>query len=128
MYENQIKTLKKISKNWKNQDSQKKYPLRILQDLIENGITERIRIDSIKLILDLKLKSQEIYKILENCLLSDDNPNVRGLTAKILLLIYPKECKNIIKWALRHETSPSVLKIIQDLSYAVNGHKLDFLD
>jgi hypothetical protein len=127
MFEKQLDTLKEFSKNMKNQNLENKYNLQILKDLIENGLSELIRLDSLKLIIQSKLKSQEIFNILENCLLSDESPKVRALAAKIIILDYPKECKEIIKWAEKHETSPSVLKTIQDLSYSVNGHKLDFL-
>ncbi|TFF98163.1 MAG: HEAT repeat domain-containing protein [Promethearchaeota archaeon] len=119
--------LKEISQNIDNPKYNKENALEVLKHLINTSNNEKIRIDAIKLLIGLKLKNHIIFKILEKCLLSDESYSVRGLCAKYLLLMYPNKCRDSIKWTLRHDTSPIVLKIIKDLSFGMDGHKLEML-
>jgi len=127
MYEKQVKILDKISENLKEKEYDKKNTLKMLKSLIEESDYEKIRIVSLELLRKLKIKSPSIFNILENCLLSDESPHVRALSAKYLLLDYQNLCVKSIKWAIKHDTSPSVLKTIKDFSVGLDGHKLEFL-
>lgn len=127
MKKTHIRALKQISDNLRCSKPNKKSALEILKYLIEKADSERIRADSIKLLAKLTPKTPTIFRIYEKCLLSDESPNVRALAAKFLLLDYPKKCKKSIKWAIKNETSPIVLKTINDLSFGMDGHKLELL-
>jgi hypothetical protein len=127
MNESHLRTLKQISDNLNSSRPNKKNALKILKYLIEKSDSETIRANSIKLLMDIDLKTPIIFGILEKCLLSDESQNVRALAAKILLFDYPKKCKESIRWAIKHDTSPFVLKTINDLSFGMDGHKLELL-
>ncbi len=127
MFEKQLEILNKISDNLNRKEYDKKNTLKMLKYLIEGSSYEKIRIISIELLRKLNIKKDLIFNILENCLLSDESPRVRALSAKYLLLDYQNKCEKIIKWALKHEKSPTVLKTIKDYSYGLDGHKLEFL-
>jgi hypothetical protein len=127
MYEKQVKILEKITENLRKKEYDKENTLKMLKFLIEESNNEKIRTFSIELMRKLNIKNYSIFKILENCLLSDESPNVRALSAKYLLLDYQNKCKDSIKWAIKHDTSPSVLKAIKDFSFGLDGHKLEFL-
>jgi hypothetical protein len=128
MYKKQEKILKKISENLKKDDYNNVNTLKILKYLIEESSHEKIRISSIELIGHLNIKTYAVFEILEKCLLSDENPQVRAASAKLLILGFPKTCKNCIQWALKHETSPYVINIIENFSFGMDGHKLEFLN
>jgi len=125
---NNTTQLNKIFKKLKSKSFDRKNALRSLFDLIEKSNQEMIRINALNIILELGLKNESIFMILEKCLLSDESHKVREIAARLLIMDYPNKCENVIKWALKNDRSPSVLKTIEDLSCGVNGHKLEFLD
>lgn len=128
MFKQQEAILLEIKENLKKKQHDKKNILKTLRFLIEESDYKEIREDALKLMNNLTKRHSYLFKILEKCLLSDESPSIRALSARTLMLDYPKACKKSIKWALLHETSPIVLKTIQDLSFGVDGHKLEFLE
>ena len=46
--------------------------------------------------------ANEAYKILENCLLSDEDFKIRKAAADVLMKIFPNKSKNVLKWSLNH--------------------------
>jgi hypothetical protein len=127
MNESHHETLTQLSKDLKLHKVNKKTAFEVLKHLIEKSNIEHIRRDSIHLLMELHLKTPSVFEILEKCLLSDESPNVRAICAKWLLFDYPKKCRESIRWAIEHETSPYVLKTIKDLSFGMDGHKLELL-
>ena len=61
------------------------------------------------------IKNEENFKILENYLISDENPLMRSVTAKIMLSQFPKICINPLKWVIQNDKSIYVLKTLLDL-------------
>jgi len=127
MYEKQLEILNEITENLRKKKYDKKNTLKMLKYLIEESNYEKIRMVSIELMRKLNTKSYSIFNILESCLLSDESPRVRALSAKYLLLDYQNRCEKSIKWVIKHDTSPYVLKTIKDFSFGLDGHKLEFL-
>lgn len=77
--------------------------------LVEQSDDQRIRVNSIEALkrffLNDKNKKETIFKILENCVVSDDNISVQCTAAKIIIQQFPKKCKKPILWVIQHEKS-----------------------
>jgi hypothetical protein len=126
--ENFDRSLERLYRRLKSHEFSKINALNSLYDLIEKCSKESLRIDGLNLISKLRIKNEMVFSLLEKCLVSDESPKVRKLAARRLLLDYPDKCKKVILWAVENDSSPSVLKTIEDLSCGVDGHKLEFLD
>lgn len=126
MLNKQEEILQNIIKNLTDNTLVKDNVIEILLSLIENSDYEDIRKHSLEILMRLKRKNLIIYNLIEKCLISDESPAVRATAAKFLILEFPKICKKSVQWALKRETSPFVIKTIQNLSYGVDGHKLEF--
>ncbi len=72
--------------------------------------------DTIIKVLDifdrLEVRSKQLFKILENLLISDDNPLIRSAAARIILKYFLKEVLSPIEWTIQHEQSSAVLKTL----------------
>ena len=67
------------------------------------------------IIAQINFKIDRVFKLLETCLISDDNEFVRATAAKTIALIFPKKAAEPLRWALHHETSPLVINTISKL-------------
>ena len=80
--------------------------------LVEQSDDQRIRVNSIEALkrffLNDKNKKETIFKILENCVVSDENISVQCTAAKILIQQFPKKCKKPLLWVIQHEKSAYV--------------------
>ena len=95
-------------------DLNKEKAAELLMSLIEMSEIAQIRIKSLTLLKKVKFKNPKIYNMLEDCLVSDENPLVRAATVDILINSYLDESLNPIIWALEHDKSPLVIKTIID--------------
>ena len=86
----------------------------LLVSLIERIEIVEIRIKSLALLKKINFKKPELYNILENCLISDENALVRTAALEVLINNYTDESLNPIVWALEHDKSPLVIKTIFD--------------
>jgi len=75
----------------------------LLNFFIENSDHIEIRKNSLLAFELLDLKNEEAFHILQNCLLSDENPTIRNTAAKVLTLNFPEKSKNLLKWAREHD-------------------------
>ncbi|MHA1526670.1 MAG: hypothetical protein ACTSQD_06530 [Promethearchaeota archaeon] len=86
--------------------------------IIESSNDPVIRIKALetlgKIDLNDKGKNVKLYKILEYCLLSDDNSTVQYASAVILVNKFPKKAKKPLSWVIQHEKSAYLkLKLIE---------------
>jgi Leucine-rich repeat (LRR) protein len=93
-----------------------------LKDIIYNSTDEEKRVQSIHLLKNLEIKSQECFKFVENLLISDSNPKVRSLALNIIRNNFTdtnfKSSKSFeaLSWAYEYENSIHLkLKIISTL-------------
>ena len=80
--------------------------------LIEDSGDNSNRIKSINILKFLKFKDTRILKILENCIISENNQLVRDSALKTVHDIYGKDSSEILKWSIENETSPIVVKTL----------------
>ena len=86
----------------------------ILISFMEGNDNPEICIECIDILEKISYKSEIVFKILENYLISDKSPSVRNATVKVLLNNFFKESINSILWTIEHDNSPLVLKSIID--------------
>jgi len=74
----------------------------LLNYFIENSENKEIRKISIIAFKILELRSNKVYNILESCLLSDKDPEVKKTTIDIISHLYPKKSKDLLNWINRN--------------------------
>ncbi|MHA1190898.1 MAG: leucine-rich repeat domain-containing protein [Promethearchaeota archaeon] len=93
-------TKKKISKE---------EALNYLITVLEKSENFKLRINSLRIIGKISHKNERIFRILENCLISDEIQEIRALSSEIILNQYLQEGLNTLKWAIMNENSTQVL-------------------
>ncbi|MFX1327824.1 MAG: AN1-type zinc finger domain-containing protein [Promethearchaeota archaeon] len=76
--------------------------IELLSYFIENSDNSEMRKISILAFKVLELKSDRAFNILENCLLSDDDPEVRKTVIQVIANNFPKKSKDLINWISEH--------------------------
>jgi hypothetical protein len=76
--------------------------IELLTYFIENNENSEIRKISIQAFEVLELKSKKVYNILENCLLSDEDPQVKKVAEKLITNKYPKRSRDLLNWIKEH--------------------------
>lgn len=84
-----------------------------LTNLIENSENLQFRINGIKFLGEID-NTIEIFKLLENLLISDSYEEVRNASAELLKEKFLDKSLEPMKWALNHESSPNCLKTIHE--------------
>ena len=82
----------------------KEQAIDLLKSLIERSDDIEVRSNSIVAFQLLELKNDKVFEILENCLLSDENSNVKEVAKRVLISIFPKKSNKI--WKLSKESEP----------------------
>jgi Leucine-rich repeat (LRR) protein len=85
-----------------------------LISLIEGSNNTEIRIQSIKIFEKLKIQNENLFKIMENCLISDENGLIRAEVAKYIIQNYLEEGITALIWSIQHDKSPLVLILFFD--------------
>ena len=100
----------------------------ILISLIEGSDDSKIRAESIIGLDHIAFKTENIFKIVENHLISDKNPFVRNAAAQAITNHFLKEGLNSLKWAITHDDSPLVMKTIFEFLRNFKEQPLEFLN
>ncbi len=88
----------------------------LLISLLEGSNDDEIRTKSIDAFSKLGLRTQKIFRIIENCVLSDTSALVRRVAIRVLVQDFPKKDNYLLlKWAVNYENSVIVLKQLLDL-------------
>ncbi len=106
--------LKKIQSELATGELGKEKVAELLISLLETSENTEIRVSSIKILEKINFRSENIFKILENYLISDENAVVRASVAKYLFENFLDSAIPALKWIIQHEKSPLVLKIFFD--------------
>jgi len=125
--DNDLFSLKVILRRVKDGELNKNDAAEILISLIEESDNPEVCVECIDVLEKISYKSEMIFKILENHLISDKNPSVRNAAVKVLISNFFKEGINSILWAIEHDNSPLVLKSISDFIKECNEPQIDLL-
>lgn len=93
-------TVAKIYEYVTKKELNKVEALKLLKSFIESSRSIDDRINSLAAFALLNLNSEKAYKILENCLISDQNHGVRKTAAAVLSKIFPQKSIKLIKFAI----------------------------
>ncbi|TFG26524.1 MAG: hypothetical protein EU532_09590 [Promethearchaeota archaeon] len=102
----------KIYEEYKKNNIDKVSASELLFSLIDNSDKDTIRVESIKELANIRATDNKTFKQLEHLLISDLSETVRSTAAIILKNLFLEKSLEPMKWALKHEISPSCLKII----------------
>jgi len=75
----------------------------LLSYFLENKEDPNVRIVSILAFKELNLKSIEAYKVLESCLLSDEDFEVKQTVKKVIVSLFPDKSKSLLDWISKHD-------------------------
>jgi hypothetical protein len=93
----------------------------LLISLLEESNNDEIRAKCIDAFSKLGIKTQKIFRIIENCLLSDTSALVRRTAIRVLVQDFPKKDNYLLlKWAVNHENSVLGVKQLLDLFNAID--------
>ncbi|UCC18671.1 MAG: hypothetical protein JSV62_11250 [Promethearchaeota archaeon] len=104
----------KIFKDFLAGDLGRENAVELFISLIESSNNTEIRVTSTNMLHKLKFQNEKIYKILENCLISDENAVVRASAANYIIHNFSENGLSALKWVIQHEKSPLVLKTFFD--------------
>ena len=88
-----------------NQEIDKSTLINSLLLLIEESTEEVSRIDAINQLRRLGIKTDNIFTIMENLMISDNNEKVRNASARYINYLYFEKSYNIVNWAIQYEES-----------------------
>ena len=94
-----------IFEDFSNGDIDKNSALELLISIINNSDQVYKRLESIKVIHKLNIKSKYVYNILENLLISDNDDRIKMQSAKTLIDLYKEEALPPIRWVLLKNSS-----------------------
>ena len=90
--------------------------LNYLKSIIENCENGRIRQIALNIFAQIGGNSKDIFEFLENLLVSDNYPIIRGTAASIIINNFINRGEEVLEHALKHEKSiKNIIKILESL-------------
>ncbi|MEJ2252234.1 MAG: zinc finger AN1 domain-containing stress-associated protein [Candidatus Lokiarchaeota archaeon] len=86
-----------------NNKMERSKAIEILGYFIEKENDFNVKFNSISAFKVLDLKSPEVFKILENCILSENNPELKKVAVSIIKHLFPRKSQNIVDWFKRNK-------------------------
>lgn len=77
--------------------------IELLNYFLEKSNNKEIRKISILAFKILELKSDKAYGVLESCVLSDEDSELKKIAIEVIAYIFPKKSKNLLNWINRNE-------------------------
>ena len=118
-------TPEKICNDFFNGSMSKNEAEELLISLVETSENMNIRIGCIDAFEQIRIKNERVFKILEICLISDENPLIRAAAAKSFLLLFPKKGFRPLKWSIQNEKSAFVIIPLFDLLEILDNFELE---
>ena len=110
----------KIYEDFRSKNLDKAITIESLINLIENIDDDVVRKESIDILNKIDFKHKNIFKILENILISDSNEDLRHAAAKVIKTKFLNKAIIPFLWVLQHESSYNflitIIKSLEDLS------------
>jgi len=96
--------------------------IEFLISIIEKSDNTSLRLESLKILDKLKPQDNTHFKMLENCVISDESEEIRIISAQIILEYYLQAGEECLKWALLNDKSSKFLK---SLGMKLNNPQID---
>ena len=107
--------LSSILRNYKSGKLRKSSLIEKVLSIINESDDYKARKSAIKLFRHLDIKDAEIFKSIENSMLSDENPHVRQEAIKLIFKNFSNLAKDSLEWVAEHENSPLILNTLKKL-------------
>ncbi|MFX0145539.1 MAG: AN1-type zinc finger domain-containing protein [Candidatus Hodarchaeota archaeon] len=91
-------TVAKIYDYVKTSQMTKSEAIELLSYFLEKSDKNEIRKVSILAFKVLNLKNDKVYNVLENCILSDENSEVKKTAMDVIKYNFPKRSRNLLNW------------------------------
>jgi len=111
--------------SYKNKELSIDSILSYLESFIEESDDTQIRIESIQLLGDIEINNDKIFKILENCLISDEDSLVRASAAKLVAYKFP--ANKLFNFVIDNDSSALVITTIFRVLDDINDEMSMFL-
>ena len=112
---------KKILEDYRNNNLNKHSAIKSLISLIDNSDNDEIRVECLRNFEDIGIKGEEIFKFLENLLISDSCNDVRKVTAELIQNNFLEKALPVMKWAITYETDCECLYYIINALKKINN-------
>jgi hypothetical protein len=93
----------KIREEFENKRINKQTATDLLASLIESSKKDEIRLNAINIVVEIVPTGNNIFKILENLVVSDENVKIRHVAIKHIGDKYLNYAFNLLKWAIQNE-------------------------
>ncbi|NVM46608.1 MAG: hypothetical protein HWN79_17005 [Candidatus Lokiarchaeota archaeon] len=109
-----ILTLDKIYQNVCSGKASREEALRLLTSILNGSDNSELRIQTLEVMGKLKFSDDQMFKVLEQSLISDESKLVRLVAMLVLLNNFPERCEEVIQWAILHDKNTYFLKMVVD--------------
>ena len=118
-----------IYHKFEKREFDKSTALYYLKSILEHTEDVTLRLDTIGVIGIIKPDYPDYFNFLEHLLITENNYQVRGLIAKVIMENYPKLAFEPIKWILEREENDSCLALITNaIMRSTDSHLKSLLD
>lgn len=101
--------------------------IEMLVSLIDESNDAQVRAECVEILERIASKTDRVFKTIENCLISDESPFVRSAAVKAIVQNYLKDDLSSLKWVIKNDKSPIVLKTIFDLFEKIDTQQIKLL-
>ncbi len=116
-----VLTPNKILQYFQNSVLSKESAVKLLMSLIEDSDDEKNRVKSVEYLEKIGVFNENIYKLIENLLISDSSPKVRQVAIQLMKKSFLDKALKPLKWAILHEMDyDCVVSVINSLSEMKN--------
>ncbi len=106
----------KVFQDLKENKLDRKSAAELLITLIENSESDDTRIESANFLVQIGIKNEDIFKVMENLLISDSNEKIRNIAALYIKERFLDRAILPMKWAIQHESDyRCIITVIQTL-------------
>ena len=100
--------------------------------LVESSNDTIIRVKSLEAFEKINLvknkkEKNNIFKIIENCVISDENSTIQYIAARLLIQKFPKKAKEPLFWVIQHEKSAYIKIRLIELFKTFNEQFYNYL-
>ncbi|MFX1237130.1 MAG: hypothetical protein ACFFAS_00100 [Promethearchaeota archaeon] len=92
-----------------------------LLSILDERSSMELLTEALNIIENLSIKDNKIFEIIENLLISDENPKIRSQVATIIVKLYLKEAVSPLKWTIQNEKSSLVINALFDALESIDN-------
>lgn len=115
--------LKRILYNFQSNNIDGISAIKLLIFMIENSNDEQTRVESVISLEEVGIFNNDIFKFLENLLVSDSSCKVRNAASKLIKKKFSNNAFELLKWAINHETCFECLITIIETLVQINNQE-----